>query len=58
MSKILVVDDEVKACELLKRFLEAMEYDVIMSNSGEDAIDKVKSEKPDAILLDVRMPGI
>lgn len=54
----MVVDDEVKACELLKRFLEAMEYDVIMSNSGEDAIDKVKSEKPDAILLDVRMPGM
>ncbi len=58
MSKILVVDDEVKACELLKRFLEMKGYDVIMSNSGEDAIEKVKSEKPDALLLDIRMPGM
>ncbi|ODS30951.1 MAG: response regulator [Candidatus Scalindua rubra] len=58
MSKILVVDDEVKACELLKRFLKTKEYDVITSNSGEDAIEKVKNEKPDVILLDVRMPGM
>ena len=58
MSKILVVDDEVKACELLKRFLEMKGYDVIMANNGEDAIAKAKSEKPDAILLDIRMPGM
>ena len=58
MSKILVVDDEVKACELLKRFLEKKGYDVIMSNSGEDALEKVKNLKPDIILLDIKMPGI
>jgi len=58
MSKILVVDDEVKACELLKRFLEMKGYDVIMANNGEDAIEKAKSEKPDAMLLDIRMPGM
>ena len=33
-------------------------YDVITSNSGEDAIEKVKSEKPDAMLLNIRMPGM
>ena len=58
MSKILVVDDEVKACELLKRFLEKKGYEVITSNSGEDAIKKVKDEKPNAMLLDIRMPGM
>ncbi len=58
MSKILVVDDEVKACELLKRFLEKKGYEVITSSSGEDAIEKVKNEKPDAMLLDIRMPGM
>ncbi|MCR4288755.1 MAG: response regulator [Candidatus Scalindua sp.] len=58
MSTILVVDDEVKACELLKRFLEMKGYDVIVANNGEDAIEKVKNEKPDAMLLDIRMPGI
>ncbi|MBT4400154.1 MAG: response regulator [Bacteroidetes bacterium] len=58
MSKILVVDDEIKACELLKRFLEMKGYDVITANSGKDAIEKTKSEKPDAMLLDIRMPGM
>ncbi len=58
MSKILVVDDEVKACELLKRFLEMKNYDVIVANNGEDALEMVKHEKPDVMLLDVRMPGM
>jgi DNA-binding response OmpR family regulator len=58
LSKILVVDDEVKACKLLKRFLELKGYEVIVSNEGEDAIEKAKNEKPDAILLDIRMPGM
>ncbi len=58
MSKILVVDDEVKSCELLKRYLELKGYEVIVSNNGEDAIEKVKNEKPDAMLLDLRMPGM
>ena len=56
MSKILVVDDEVKTCKLLKRFLEAKGYEVIMSHRGEDALEKVKNLKPDIMLLDVRMP--
>jgi DNA-binding NtrC family response regulator len=58
VSKILVVDDEIKACELLKRFLETNEYDVIMSHNGEGAIEKVKNDKPDAMLLDVKMSGM
>jgi DNA-binding response OmpR family regulator len=58
LSKILVVDDEVKACELLKRFLEKKGYEVIMSNSGEDALEKVKNLKPDIMLLDIKMPGM
>ena len=48
MGKFLIVDDEVKACELLKRILEtdANEYEVMTSNSGEDALEKVKSFGP------------
>lgn len=58
MSKILVVDDEVKTCEYLKEFLEIKGYDVIVSNNGGDALEKVKTKKPDIILLDIRMPGM
>ncbi|MGR3173087.1 MAG: HD domain-containing phosphohydrolase [Candidatus Scalindua sp.] len=58
MNRILVVDDEIKACDLLKRYLETKRYDIITSNSGEDAIEKVMSENPDLILLDLTMPGM
>jgi len=54
----MVVDDEVKECELLKRFLERKGYDVITFNSGEKALERAKDEKPDVILLDIKMPGI
>lgn len=56
MSKILVVDDEVKPCEILKRFLERKGYEIFTSNNGKVALEKVKNEKPDIILLDIRMP--
>ena len=58
MSRILVVEDEVKARELLKRYLETKRHDVFLSHSGEDALEKVKSVKPDLILIDIQMPGI
>ncbi|ODS31284.1 MAG: two-component response regulator [Candidatus Scalindua rubra] len=58
MNKILIVDDEAGASKFLERFLERKGYDVITSDNGEDALEKVKNEKPDIILLDIRMPGM
>lgn len=58
LSKILIVDDEVKACKLLKRILKTgkNEYEVMTSHSGLDALEKAKSFKPTLILLDIKMP--
>ncbi len=58
MRSILIVDDEVNACDAISRFLEGKGYDVTVSYSGEDALEKVKNLKPDIMLLDIRMPGI
>jgi len=58
MSKILIVDDDVNACILLKSFLEETDHDVIVSYNGEDALEKVKNLNPDIMLLDINMPGI
>ncbi|ODS32271.1 MAG: response regulator [Candidatus Scalindua rubra] len=58
MSKILVVDDEVRAYEFLKSILERHGHDVITSNNGNDALNKARKEDPDVMLLDVRMPGM
>jgi len=57
MSKILVVDDEPLNRELLKDFLEANDYDVILASGGKEALEKIK-EKPDLVLLDIMMPDM
>ena len=58
MSKILIVDDNVNVCCLLKSFLEEMDHEVIVSHSGMNALEKVESLKPDIMLLDIIMEGI
>jgi two-component system alkaline phosphatase synthesis response regulator PhoP len=57
-KKILVVDDEVEFLEMIKMRLLANNYDVVTAIDGKDALDKVRDEKPDAVLLDILMPGI
>ena len=57
-KKILVVDDEADFLEVIKLRLEANGYDVITSLNGEDALNKIKDEKINAVLLDILMPGI
>ncbi len=58
MARVLVVDDEPDAVELLQEFLTNKGYEVITASSGEEALRKVKEERPHLILLDVRMPGM
>lgn len=56
--KILIVDDEVKACNNLKRFLDRTGFVVDVAHNGEDALDKIEGFDPRVILLDVKMPGL
>lgn len=57
-KKILVVDDEVDFLEILKKRLTVNNYDVVTASSGEDALNKFKKENPNAILLDIMLPGM
>ena len=58
LAKVLIVDDEKGVRDLLQSFLKTTGYQAIMASSGEEAIELAKSESPNAILLDVKMPGI
>ncbi len=58
MARVLVVDDEPDAVELLQEFLTSKGYEVLTASKGEEALRKVKEERPHLILLDVRMPGM
>jgi len=54
--KILLVDDDLKNSMLLKRFLEAEDYDVTYANNGAVGWELYSSIAPDIVLLDVNMP--
>jgi len=57
-AKILVVDDVKQNVKLLRVILTASEYDVVEAYDGEEALEKVKTENPDLILLDIMMPKL
>ena len=58
MEKILVVDDEITICNLIKEFLSRKGYDVYTASDGRTAIAKVKEIRPHIVLLDIMMPGM
>ena len=58
MSRILVVDDHPTNRELLLRRLEKASYTVTIAESGEDALERLRAEAFDLVLLDWMMPGM
>lgn len=55
-TRILVVDDDEKALNLIEAMLTPNGYDVILISEGKKTIDAARNQKPDLILLDVMMP--
>lgn len=58
MAKILVVDDESSIRRALKNILENEQYAVYLAENGEQALEMASEENFDAILLDIKMPGM
>ncbi len=56
--RILIADDEPNIRLLYKSELEADGFDIVVATDGKDALQKVEQEKPDLVILDVRMPGM
>ncbi len=57
MPKILIVDDDADIVEAMRLVLEKQGYQVSIAVDGNEGLAKARSEKPDAIILDVMMPG-
>lgn len=57
-ERLLVVDDEEDILELLRYNLEREGYSVVTALSGEEAVDRARSDAPDLILLDLMLPGM
>ena len=55
MSKLLIVDDEIDIREFAKNFFRKRNIDVLTAAGGKEALGIIDREKPDLVLLDVRM---
>jgi len=58
VSKILIVDDSATDRQFLYENLSKLGYQIVAAESGEQAIEKAQSERPDLILMDLIMPGM
>ena len=55
-EKILVVDDDLNICELLRLYLTKEGYNVVIVNDGASAVTAFQEESPALVLLDIMMP--
>ena len=58
MTLLLLVDDEKNIIELERLYLDKEGYEIQVAYDGKSALDKVRSLKPDLIILDLMLPGI
>jgi DNA-binding response OmpR family regulator len=56
--KILIVDDDLDIAEAFTHVLQSAGYDVISAATGQECLQIARAERPDLILLDVRLPDI
>ena len=57
-KKIIVVDDDKGIRDMLKERLEASNYDVVLAGDGKTGLAKIEQDKPDLVLLDIKMPDM
>lgn len=56
MTKILVVDDNRASRELLRAILKDFACEITEATHGQEALDQIRRERPDLVLLDIDMP--
>ncbi len=57
-EKIMIVDDDVNICELIRLYLEKEKYTTVIVNDGLEAVSAFTEAKPDLVLLDIMLPGL
>jgi DNA-binding response OmpR family regulator len=56
--KLLIVEDEADARELLRVYFEAKGYEIVMASDGVEALERFKESEPDVVLLDIMLPRL
>ncbi len=58
MKKMLIAEDDENLRLLYKRSFTDEGYKVVLARNGKEAVNKTRKEKPDLIIMDIRMPGL
>ena len=58
MPKILIVEDDRDSRTMLDRCLQSQGYQTVLASDGEEGLELLLAERPDAIILDLNMPGV
>jgi twitching motility two-component system response regulator PilH len=58
MARVMIVDDSPTDVQNLRNMLSKAGHQPIEATSGQDALDRIKTEKPDLVIMDVVMPGV
>jgi len=56
-KRVLVVDDEKDTCEILESKLTDVGFSVTCAHDGAEGLEKIVTDKPDLVILDILMPG-
>ncbi len=58
MKNVLVIDDDEKICWAFQQFLEGEGYNPSIANNAEEGLQRIATDKPDVVLLDINLPGM
>lgn len=56
-TKVLVIDDDINICELIRLYLEKEDYEVITVYNGKKGLDAFSESTPNMVILDIMLPG-
>lgn len=57
-ARLLVIDDDIKLCRLIKDYLEPMGYAVALAHTGPEGVERALEDRWAAVVLDVMLPGL
>lgn len=58
MTRVLVVDDEPSVRQILVDLMDSVGHEVTTASNGAEALERIRQWRPDAVLLDLMMPGV
>jgi len=55
---LLLVEDDIRLAELTQEYLQQQSFTVNIEKRGDDAVERIKTEQPDLVILDLMLPGL